>query len=152
MLARQINGVVGKEEDDLVQRKIRVRDALLVNLLAVAICADQNSRAVVLIDFQGPDLKWLGSHCLVIRLDQRNLIEQPISAACLGYIFRAFGENHFRVDPVPIPFGRAVKLCYSVFLSVIRSAAKDLRGAMRPLAVLQSSALWLSPTLIGNLL
>jgi hypothetical protein len=41
---------------------------------------------------------------------------------------------------------------YSVFPSVILSKPKDLRGAMRPLAVLQSSALWLSRTLIGNLL
>jgi hypothetical protein len=39
---------------------------------------------------------------------------------------------------------------YSVFPSVILSEAKDLRGAMRPLAVLQSSALWLSRILIGN--
>jgi hypothetical protein len=51
---------------------------------------------------------------------------------------------------------------YNIFLSVILSEAKDrslpLRafgpkgGAMRPLAVLQSSALWLSHILIGNLL
>jgi hypothetical protein len=39
---------------------------------------------------------------------------------------------------------------YSVFPSVILSEAKDLRGTMRPLAVLQSSALWLSHTFIGN--
>jgi hypothetical protein len=32
------------------------------------------------------------------------------------------------------------------------AAGGRLRGAMRPLAVLQSSALWLSRTLIGNLL
>jgi hypothetical protein len=65
-------------------------------------------------------------------------------------------------------------LFYSVFPSVILSEAKELvaprpfssfedsglraatggrlRGAMRPLAVLQSSALWLSRILIGNLL
>jgi hypothetical protein len=40
---------------------------------------------------------------------------------------------------------------YSVFLSVILSEAKDLRGAMRPSTVLQSSVLWLSHTLKGNL-
>jgi hypothetical protein len=39
---------------------------------------------------------------------------------------------------------------YSAFPSVILSAAKDQREAMRPLAVLHSSAVWLSYTLIGN--
>jgi hypothetical protein len=39
---------------------------------------------------------------------------------------------------------------YSDFPSVILSAVKDQREAMRPHAVLQSSALWLSCTAMGD--
>src|SRR3954453_23631680 len=120
VFARQIDRVVGKPERDLNRRKIGKRNLFRVDGVIVAVSAAQGGR-VVGIDLQGPHLKSLGHHALVMALRQSDFIQQPVSAALVGNIFRPVCAGNARVQPEAIPMlaaGEVPQIGFGEFLSI----------------------------------
>src|SRR5689334_1633863 len=104
VFARQVDGVAGEPEGDFGEWKVCEGNVLFVDLPAVSVLTGKDCRVVAFIDFQRPDLERLGGDLLVVRLDDRDLVEQPVSAACIGNVLGTIGEKHLAVNRVPIPF------------------------------------------------
>ena len=79
ILARQQNGLVAKIEADLVERKIRERNPLRIDGVAVAVVAGE--RRLRVLHLQRPDLKFLRRHLRLVALRERDLVQKPVSAA-----------------------------------------------------------------------
>jgi hypothetical protein len=109
--------VVREVQCDFVQRKIRVFDLLATHDVAVAIVAGERSGSVRTYS-QLPDLKFLGGNSLVVRLNDRNFVQEPIRATVLGDVLHAVGVENVAVDPVPIPVFAAVNCARSLLLRV----------------------------------
>ena len=104
-----MNDIVGEVQGDFIQRKIGVLDFLGEHDVAVAIVARKRSGSVGMYG-ELPDLKFLRGDVLVIRLNDRNLIEKPIRSTVLGNVLRAVGVENVAVDPMPIPVFTAGEL------------------------------------------
>jgi hypothetical protein len=65
-----------------------------------------------------PDLKFLRGDCLVVGLNDRDLVEKPIRSAVLGNVLRAVGVENVAVDPMPIPISLPVNCARSLVLRV----------------------------------
>jgi len=109
VLARQVDYVVREIPCDFIQRKIGVLDLLGEHDVAVAIVARQRSGPVG-THGELPDLKFLGGDSLVVGLDDRNFVQEPIRSAVLGNVLRAVGVENVAVDPMPIPVVTAGEL------------------------------------------
>ena len=101
VLAWQVDRVVGEPQRDRVERNIRERNLLREHDVVVSVLADERRR-VVGTDGELPDLELLRSDARLVRLDQRDLIEQPKRAAGFGYVVGAFGEDDFAVKRVAV--------------------------------------------------
>jgi hypothetical protein len=109
VFARQIDRVVGKPERNFRQREVGELDFLAEDEVAIAVVAAEGGCAIV-ANLQRPHLKLFGGDTRIVRLDDRNLVQQPIGPALVGYLFRAVGEQHFAVDAVAIPMLAAGEL------------------------------------------
>src|SRR4051794_20013534 len=58
---------------------------------------------MVALHLQGPDLKPRCRNFLVIGLNERDFIDEPIRAGTVGNIFCAVGKQHFAIDAVAVP-------------------------------------------------
>jgi len=97
-----VDYVVGKVQRDFIQREIGVLDLLGKHDVAVAIVARERGASVG-THGEFPDLEFLGGDSVVVRLDERDFVQQPIRSAVLGNVLRAVGVENVAVNPVPIP-------------------------------------------------
>ena len=109
MLAWQIDRVVREPQRHFIERKIRPRYLLGKDDVSVPVVASQR-RAAIGTDLQLPDLEFLGRDRLVVRLDDRDLVKEPIGAAALGQELRALGIEDPGIDTVPVPGFAAAEL------------------------------------------
>lgn len=75
----------------LVERKIRERDVLRIDDVVVAVIAGEACRPVG-IDRELPDLERFAGNCLLVKLHDRDGVEQPVGSALIGDVFRAVGS------------------------------------------------------------
>jgi hypothetical protein len=101
--------VVREVQCDFVQRKIRALDLLGTHDVAVAIIAGERSGSVGAYG-QLPDLEFLGGDSLVVELNDRDFVQEPICATVLCDVLHAVCVEDVTVDPVPIPVFAAGKL------------------------------------------
>jgi hypothetical protein len=99
---RQIDRVIGEPERDLVVREIGVFDFLAKNDIVIAVIASERG-GPVRTHGELPYLEFLGGDALVVRLNDRDFIEQPIGAAGLSDVLCAVGVKDLAVDRVPVP-------------------------------------------------
>jgi hypothetical protein len=107
-----VDDVVGEVQGDFIQREIGVLDFLREYDIAVAIVARKRSGSVGTYG-EFPGLKFLGGNSLVVELNDRDLVQKPISSTVLGNVLCAIGVENVAVDSVPIPilaFGAREKL------------------------------------------
>jgi hypothetical protein len=90
-----VDYLVGKIQRDFIQRTIRVLDLLGKHDVTVAIIARKCSGSVG-THGELPDLKFLGSHSLVVGLNNRDFVQKPI---VLGNVIRAVRVQNVAVDP-----------------------------------------------------
>ena len=119
MLAWQVDDVVGEVQGDFIQRKIGVLDFFGEHDVAVAIVAGKSSGSVGTYG-ELPDLKFLGRNSLVVGLNDRDLVQQPICSTVLGNVLCAVGIENVAVDSVPIPILAARKLREIAFVESLR--------------------------------
>ena len=115
VLARQVDHVVGEVEGNFIQRKVRELDFFREHDVAVAVIAGQRSGPVG-THGEFPDLKFLGGNSFVVRLNDRDFIEEPIRSAMLSQVLRAVGVKDVAVDGVPIPVFTAGELLQVAFV------------------------------------
>ena len=111
--------VVGEVQCDLIQRKVGVLDLLGEHDIAVAIVARKRGGSVGTYG-ECPDLKFLGGNSLVVGLNDRDLVQQPICSTVLGNVLCAVGIENVAVDPVPIPAFAAGELRDVAFAESLR--------------------------------
>ena len=114
---RQEDRIVREIELDFVERKIRERDVLRIDDVAVAVVGNE-ACAPVFIDLQCPNLEFFGGDVLLEALRDRDGIEKPVGSAFVGDVFRAVGEDDVPVDPVPMPVfgaGELAEICFAEF-------------------------------------
>src|SRR5664280_1913484 len=109
ILARQQDRLVAVIEADLVERKIRERNPLRIDNVAVAVIASERRRPVV-VYLQRPELKLLAGDVLVVTLRQRDYVQKPIGSGLVGDILCPVGEQHIAHDAVPVPLLAAREL------------------------------------------
>jgi hypothetical protein len=109
VLTREQDRVVREVERDAVQRKVGVFELLAEDHAAVAVVAGQGAGLVGAYR-ELPNLELLGFEARVMRLNDRDLIEQPVGPGLIGDVFGAVGEEHGAVDSVPIPVLAASEL------------------------------------------
>src|ERR1700733_14174250 len=119
VLAWQVDYIVGKVQRDLIQRKIRVLDLLGEHDIAVAIVARKRSGSVG-THGELPDLKFLRGDSLVVGLDDRDFVQNPIRSTVVGNVLRAVGVENVPIDPVPIPVFAAGELGEVAFAESLR--------------------------------
>jgi hypothetical protein len=110
VLTRQQDRVVGEVKGDALRRKVGVFDLLGVDHVVVAVVASENA-GMVGVHRELPDLEFFGGNTLVVRLNDRDFIEEPLGAGLVSHEFRAIGEKNLAVDPVAIPLFAARELC-----------------------------------------
>jgi hypothetical protein len=133
ILARQVDHVVGEVKCDFIQRKIRVLDLFSEHDIPVSIVAPKRSGPVGMYG-EFPDLKFLGGDCLVVGLNDRDLVEKPIRPTVLGNVLGAVGVENIAVDPVPIPVFAAGELREIVFAESLRRHDVPLSFGVTPTA------------------
>ena len=97
---------------DFGKREVGKFERLFEHLVAVAVLASEDAGLAHEIGLQRPHLKFFGGHALVVRLDERDFVEQPVSAAVIGDMLRSVRENHFAVEACAIPMLAAGKLAH----------------------------------------
>ena len=90
--------MVGEVELDFIEREIGERDVLRVNDIVVAVVASEGGGAVR-VDFEFPDLEFLDRHVDLLQLADCDCIQEPVSPALVGEVFRAVGEETRRLMP-----------------------------------------------------
>src|SRR5579875_1750730 len=87
IFARQEDGLVLAEQLHARQREVREGDVLHLDLVTVAVLANERGAAISMHG-EGPDLKPLGGHLRRVALRERDGVEQPVGATMLGHIAR----------------------------------------------------------------
>ena len=128
VLARQVDHVVGEVEGNFIQRKVRELDFFREHDVAVAVIAGQRSGPVG-THGEFPDLKFLGGNSFVVRLNDRDFIEEPIRSAMLSQVLRAVGVRTLRLMACRYQFSLQVNCSKSPLLSV------ELVGGMHGFAL-----------------
>jgi hypothetical protein len=70
--------------------------------------------------------EWSAFNALVVRLNDRDFIKEPVGAGLVRHEFRAIGEKHLAVDPMAIPLFAARELSQIGFAECL--------GHVRPLS------------------
>src|SRR5205807_2520944 len=102
---------------DLIERKICVLDFLRENRFVVAILASEGGRLVGTYG-KFPKLEAFGGNALVVGLDDRDFIQEPIGSGCIGNVLGSVCEQHLSVDGMAIPMLAAGELAKGVFCNV----------------------------------
>lgn len=102
VLTREQDGVVREVERNAVQRKVRVLELLGVDNIVVAILAGQHASMIGAYR-ELPDLELLSFEARVVRLNDRDLVEEPVGPSLIGDEFGAVGEEHRAGDAVAMP-------------------------------------------------
>ena len=109
VFTRQEDGVVCEPKCDAFEGEVSEWDFFDVDDVVTSIFAGQLSRHVgVYVQF--PYLESLGPDAFVVKLNQRNLIKQPIGACAVGHMLRAVGEMNPAVEGMAIPLFGAREL------------------------------------------
>jgi hypothetical protein len=58
-----------------------------------------------------PDLEFFSGNSLVVRLNDREFVKEPIGSGFVGDVFGAIGEQHIAVNAVAISLFAAGELC-----------------------------------------
>lgn len=82
--------------------KICEWNVLGVDLLIIAVFARQ--RPAPVCNNQLPDLQFFGLDRTYVDLCKRDFIEKPIRSCCVGYVFRALGEQDRSIERMAKPF------------------------------------------------
>jgi hypothetical protein len=88
-----MNDVVRVEESDLLHRKIRERNWLRIDNIAVAIFAECRGTPVG-ADMEFPDLEFLGGNLAVMLLGDGNDVEQPVCTCLFSDLLSTVGEHY----------------------------------------------------------
>lgn len=102
VFAGQQNRVVGAIELDLAEGKVGVVEELGVNDAAVAVITGKHGCAIG-VDLERPKLKGFGGNLFLAALADRDGVEKPICATCIGDVFSAVGEQDAAIEAVAIP-------------------------------------------------
>ena len=77
------------------------------------------------------NLKLLGGNCLFVRLNDCDLVQQPIGTSGVSNIFCAVGEGDLAIDPVAIPVFRTGEVAELGFVECLR---RVVHGVAFPLS------------------
>jgi hypothetical protein len=102
VFTRQEDGIVREPKSDAFEGEVSEWDSLVINDVVTSILAGQIRRHVGAY-LQLPYLKSLGPDAFVVKLHERNLVDQPIGAYAVSHVLSAVGEMNFAVEGMAIP-------------------------------------------------
>ena len=102
VLARQQDRVAAEIKGDAVRREVGVFNRLGVDDVVVAVLTDQRG-GIVWLDRELPHLEFFSGDAFIVRLNDRDFIEEPIGFGLVGDVLGTVGEQHLAVDAVAIP-------------------------------------------------
>src|SRR5450755_764666 len=101
--------VIGEVERVGIEREIGVLDGFAEDGVAVSVTACE-SRCLVGMNSQCPNLEFFGSDVFVIGLNESNLVQQPVGPAVFSDVLCTVGVEYRSIDGMSIPLFRSREL------------------------------------------